>query len=154
MHDVRLLCIYLMFLFNCFLAGRTSGQGQQGKETKGMGNRAKLTIMTSSTNRLTCISSSSLLLPSTCSFFSSSSFRILGRSPDVNFSQVPKYGQVLQVSQDSYVQCVLVFIIPDCNFVKYSVRRIFSSSSTQFPTQLPCIKVIPVLSNLNAKLKL
>ena len=81
-----------MWLFNFFLVERTLNQELQGKETCGKEIKGKLTIMPSSTSRMSCDSSLSLLFPSissssSSSFFSSSSsscsfsFRRFGRPP-------------------------------------------------------------------------
>ena len=79
MHDVMSLGISTMCLVNLFLTGKILQQELQRKETKRKGTREKLTIMTSSTTRPSCIYSSSLLFPSTSSFFSSSSFMTFER---------------------------------------------------------------------------
>ena len=60
MYDVRSLFISTLLLVNFFLEKRTLKQERQGKETSGKG-----TIMPTSTTRLSCISSSSLLFPYT-----------------------------------------------------------------------------------------
>ena len=93
MEYVRSLFFSTMRLVNFFLEKKTLKQKLQGKETSG-----KDTIMHTSTTRLSCISSSSLLFPSISSsssspsFFSSSSpsfsssFRRFGRPLGPPFS--------------------------------------------------------------------
>ena len=77
MHDVRSLLISTMWFFNFFLQKRILKQELQGKEKSGKG-----TILPTSTTRLSCISSSSLLFPS----LSSSSSPSLFSSSSLSFS--------------------------------------------------------------------
>ena len=61
MHDAGSLCISTMWLFAFFLAKRW--QEMQGKEISGKGTKRNFIILPSSTTRLSCMSSSSLLFP-------------------------------------------------------------------------------------------
>ena len=70
-HDVGLLCMSTMWLFNFFLLKRALKQELQKGHYR---DQVNLAIMPSSTTSLSCISSSSLLLPPISSSSSSPTF--------------------------------------------------------------------------------